>query len=71
MKSKILLIGEDKCTGCSICARICHAHAIHMAPDAEGFYMPVVDLNLCTKCGVCANNCPIANKEAQMCIRDR
>lgn len=53
------LANVESCTGCFACSNSCSKQAIHMSPDGEGFYMPVVDLNSCVECGVCEKVCPI------------
>lgn len=50
----------SKCRGCSICARDCPYHAIHMRQRTDkGNYKleAVVDENICSGCGVCVGSC--------------
>lgn len=47
------------CTGCGACAQICARHAIQMRENSEGFLYPVIDKNLCVKCGMCDSRCPV------------
>jgi|SRR5690554_252979 len=49
------------CSGCSACANICPQNAISMQPSSEGFLTPIVDNDLCTKCGLCVKVCPVIN----------
>ncbi len=51
--------GGDKacaygCLGLGTCVRACFFGALHMGPNG----LPVVDTELCTGCGSCANICP-------------
>ena len=50
-------IGE-KCTGCKMCKDICPNNAIEFYENSEGFWYPKINLNLCTKCGLCVCKCP-------------
>ena len=52
------LCSPDKCTGCMACLNTCPSHAIQSATDEEGFYIPQVDTDLCTQCGLCESRCP-------------
>ena len=44
---------EDKCKGCSLCARNCPVDAI----SGEIKHPYVIDQDKCIKCGVCMSNC--------------
>lgn len=52
------------CYGCFACRDICPKGAITMEKDAEGFYYPKTDYDLCVKCGLCEKHC-IANENKQ------
>ena len=54
------IIGND-CYGCGACTSACKAHAISMKLNNEGFYYPVVNQAMCTKCGSCLSVCPVLN----------
>lgn len=54
----IQLQDKKSCFGCGACASVCHAGAITMAADGEGFLYPVIDQALCTGCGRCETVCP-------------
>jgi len=54
---------KDMCTGCGACANICPVNAIDMAYDEEGFYCPVVDVNLCIGCLKCERHCHVLSLE--------
>jgi len=48
------LILEDKCTGCTICARNCPVPCI----EGERKKTHVIDQEKCIKCGICYAKCP-------------
>jgi NADH-quinone oxidoreductase subunit F len=43
----------DKCTGCTVCAKICPTEAI----TGEKKQLHIIDQNLCIKCGSCYDKC--------------
>ena len=45
------------CYGCGICASACPNHAISMQKSNEGFWIPIVDTNLCVYCNICDKVC--------------
>ena len=45
------------CTGCTACASACPKEAIVMECNAEGFLYPVINKNVCVKCGLCVRVC--------------
>jgi NADH-quinone oxidoreductase subunit F/NADP-reducing hydrogenase subunit HndC len=60
-KCKSLLrfvINEEKCMGCSICAKRCPANCISQVTDSDKKRPPYrIDLSKCVKCGECFKNC--------------
>lgn len=49
---------KENCCGCQACADICPVNAIRMYEDIEGFWYPVIEDSVCTKCGLCEKVCP-------------
>lgn len=47
----------NPCTSCQLCGAVCNRQAIQIRLDAEGFYRPYVDSNLCNNCGLCTLVC--------------
>ena len=45
---------EDKCVGCTLCAKSCPVNAI----SGEKKEVHVIDQGLCVQCGVCMEKCP-------------
>ncbi|MEO0275109.1 MAG: Coenzyme F420 hydrogenase/dehydrogenase, beta subunit C-terminal domain, partial [candidate division WOR-3 bacterium] len=56
---------QKGCAGCFSCYNICPADAIEMIFSYEGFYVPSVNNNLCTNCGLCVKVCPVINEPSQ------
>ncbi len=46
-----------ECYGCGKCKVICPVNAIHMEKDEDGFLYPVIDDDICIKCGKCTAEC--------------
>lgn len=51
------------CCGCSACYAACPKKSITMAPDAEGFLHPQVDMKKCVNCGLCEKVCPVLHRD--------
>ncbi len=54
----IIVLNEDKCIGCSLCARICPAAAMKMIKLEPKKLRPVINLGRCIFCGSCVDICP-------------
>lgn len=60
-KQTVELLPENECTGCMMCGDICPKGAISFQTEADGFWYPIVDNNLCINCGLCYSKCPQIN----------
>lgn len=58
MNKMIDKMERDRCTGCKMCADICPNMAISHEADDSGFFYPVVNYEMCSRCGICIKNCP-------------
>ena len=59
LKPAIDIIGKERCAGCFGCYNSCPEDAITMKLDDDGFYMPEIDREKCTECGICEKHCPV------------
>lgn len=57
--------GEDLCTACGICAKVCPPQCIWMVRDKDERGKPItrpaefyIDTTICMNCGLCAEFCP-------------
>lgn len=48
---------KRNCTSCQMCAAVCPKDAININMDADGFYRPNVNDDLCVDCGLCTKVC--------------
>lgn len=53
-----MIITNNPCTACGACASICPKNCITIQKNADGFYMPEINVDICIECGACAKNCP-------------
>lgn len=60
----IQIVNKCDCCGCSACYNICPPKCIHMQPDVDGFWYPVVEIDECTECGLCERVCPILKEKS-------
>ncbi|MCD6130538.1 MAG: 4Fe-4S binding protein [Candidatus Hydrothermae bacterium] len=47
-------VDEEKCTGCTICERVCPTLSIKVGEDRKAH----VDIETCVGCGACVDRCP-------------
>jgi acetyltransferase-like isoleucine patch superfamily enzyme/coenzyme F420-reducing hydrogenase beta subunit len=55
---------QQDCAGCSACVDICACKAIELKTDAEGFWYPEINRELCSDCGLCERTCPQLHVDA-------
>ncbi len=60
----IQIVDKQNCCGCYACYNICPPKCIHMQPDVDGFWYPVVEIDECTECGLCEQICPILKEKS-------
>lgn len=58
MRLTVAEIDTLKCCGCSACSQICPKNCIVMQSNSEGFLFPVINEEVCIKCGRCYDVCP-------------
>lgn len=55
------IAAKEYCTGCTACEAACPKGCITIKPDNNGFFVPVIDTDMCISCGLCEKSCPIIN----------
>lgn len=55
--NELAVVEEQKCNGCSICARICPVEAIRLEKRGKK-RLAVVDADACLDCKLCFTRCP-------------
>ena len=58
-----VIVPNDLCAGCGVCAGICPADAIRIEWNRYGEYRPMEQIGQCTDCGLCLAACPFWNQE--------
>ena len=58
-----VIIPNDLCSGCGVCAGICPANSLKMEWNRYGQYVPAEDAGECVECGLCLKSCPFWNQE--------
>lgn len=58
-RAAIEIIGEKRCVGCYGCLAVCNHSALTMAIDLKGFLKATLNSDLCVKCGLCTDKCPV------------
>jgi ferredoxin/coenzyme F420-reducing hydrogenase delta subunit/cytochrome c2 len=56
-----IVVDEDRCTGCTLCAADCPYNAIKMVnrkDDKRHKYVAEVNADMCVSCGICIGSCP-------------
>ena len=48
---------KRQCTSCQMCAAVCPKSAISIDLDVDGFYRPMVNVELCVDCSLCTKVC--------------
>ena len=74
--------GEDRCTACGICAKVCPPQCIWIVRDSDENGKPVtrpaefyIDVSVCMSCSFCAEFCPFdaikMNHDYELAVYDR
>lgn len=58
MSSYLISQDERRCCGCGSCVQICKSDAIMLKMNSLGFSYPEINIDKCTKCGLCLKVCP-------------
>lgn len=56
-----IVVDEDRCTGCTLCAADCPYNAIKMVDrqdDKRHKYVAEINPDMCVSCGICIGSCP-------------
>ncbi len=74
--------GEDRCTACGICAKVCPPQCIWIVRDQDEAGKPItrpaefyIDMSICMSCSFCAEFCPFdaikMNHDFELSVFDR
>ena len=58
-----VIVPNDLCCGCGVCAGICPVDALEIVWNKYGEYAPVEQTGKCTECELCLQVCPFWNQE--------
>jgi len=75
-------VGEDRCTACGICAKVCPPQCIWIVRDSDENGKPItrpaefnIDVSICMSCSFCAEFCPFdaikMNHDYELAVYDR
>ncbi len=75
-------VGEDRCTACGICAKVCPPQCIWIVRDMDDAGKPVtrpaefyIDVAVCMSCSFCTEFCPFdaikMNHDYELAVDDR
>ena len=53
----VLFDNASECCGCGACAERCPTNAIDMVEDGYGYRVPIINEDLCVRCGACKKTC--------------
>ena len=60
------MVNHVFCFGCGVCSTSCPKNAITITLSNEGFWVPIVNVDLCINCNICDKVC--AYNDNQICI---
>ncbi len=61
---------KARCKGCGVCAVVCNLKSITIGLNSYGEYQPDVDLDSCTRCGMCKKVCPMEETHVTSKLKD-
>jgi len=58
-----IIVKNDMCIGCGICAGVCPSECLEMQWSARGELIPVKVEDCCQQCGICIKVCPFSDSD--------